>query len=88
MTKDNKKIKLNIKNAIMIKELKNKEDLLELIRDAKEEELEVVEFTREMIETTSDKKVIEKTFNIKWERYRLFRSFGFWEKICSGRINR
>ena len=50
----------------MIKEANSKTDLLDLINMAKEKDLEVVEFTREMIETTDDKKVIEKTANVKW----------------------
>ncbi|MCX6723237.1 MAG: DUF2000 family protein, partial [Candidatus Staskawiczbacteria bacterium] len=66
-TKDNKEIKLNIKDAIMIKETNNKSDLLELINIAKEKELEVVEFIRDMITTSDDKKIIEKTANTKWE---------------------
>ena len=60
-TKDNQKIKLNIKNAIMIKTAKSDKDLRKLLEKAKEAELEIDEFTREMIETTSDKKVVEIT---------------------------
>ncbi len=60
-SKDNQKIKLNIKNAIMIKTAPSGKVLRELLEKAKEAKLEVDEFTREMIETTSDKKVIEIT---------------------------
>jgi lysyl-tRNA synthetase class 2 len=60
-TKDNQKIKLNIKNAIMIKTASSADVLRKLLAEAREGELEVDEFTREMIETTSDKKVIEIT---------------------------
>tara|TARA_Y100000310_G_scaffold336165_1_gene420005 strand:- start:254 stop:613 length:360 start_codon:yes stop_codon:yes gene_type:complete len=60
-TKDSKKINLNIRHAIMIKEAKNNEDILDLVEEAKEKELDVSEFTREMIETTDDVKVVEWT---------------------------
>ncbi|HEY4513419.1 MAG TPA: lysine--tRNA ligase [Candidatus Paceibacterota bacterium] len=60
-SKDNQKIKLNIKNAIMIKTSPSGKDLRGLLAAAKEGKLEVDEFIREMIETTSDKKVIEMT---------------------------
>ena len=60
-TKDGEKLKLNIQHAIMIKEASSSEGVKKLIREAKEKELEVVEFTREMITTTDDKKVIEET---------------------------
>ncbi len=61
ITKDQEKIKLNIQHAIMIKEAESNNDILELVKSAKELNLDVSEFTREMIETTDDKKVIEKT---------------------------
>ena len=60
-TKDNKQIKLNIQHAIMIKEAKSNQEILNLIKDAKEKELEIAEFTEEMIETTDDKKIMKKT---------------------------
>lgn len=60
-SKDNQKIKLNIKNAIMIKTAPFTQVLRELLNKAKDKKLEVDEFTREMIETTNDKKVIEIT---------------------------
>lgn len=58
-SKDNQKIKLNIKNAIMIKQAGSVEELRELAVAAKEAKLEVNEFIREMIETTNDKKITE-----------------------------
>ena len=61
ISKDNHQIKLNIKNAIMIKTALSGKVLREVLNKAKELELEVDEFTREMIETTNDKKVIEIT---------------------------
>lgn len=60
-TKDDERIKLNIQHAIMIKESPSTDALRELRTQAKEQKLEIAEFTREMIETTSDKKVIEIT---------------------------
>lgn len=66
-SKDNHKIKLNIKNAIMIKTAPSGKILWKLLEDAKKKELEIDEFTREMIETTSDKKVIEITASKNFE---------------------
>lgn len=60
-TKDNTKIKLNIQHAIMIKQISSSHEILSLIDQAKKAKLEVAEFTREMLETTDDKKVIEMT---------------------------
>ena len=60
-SKDNKKIKLNIKNAIIIKSADSSKSILELSLKAKEQGLEVDEFIREMIETTNDKKITEIT---------------------------
>jgi len=60
-SKDGHQIKLNIKNAIMIKTAFSGKVLRELLAEAKNKKLEVDEFTREMIETTNDKKVIEIT---------------------------
>jgi len=60
-TKDNQKIKLNIQHAIMIKSASSVGELLNLAEKARGLGLEVAEFTREMIETTNDKKVIADT---------------------------
>ncbi len=60
-TKDGALIKLNTKQAIMIKVAGSSEALKELSQNAKAAKLEVDEFTREMIETTNDRKVIENT---------------------------
>ena len=62
-TKDNQKIKLNIQHAINIKEAAKNVELINLIKEAKDNQLEIAEFTREMLETTDDKKVIERTKN-------------------------
>ncbi len=68
ISKDDKKIKLNIKNAIMIKTAPSGKVLKELIEKGRKEKLEVDEFTREMIETTNDKKVIEITGGKNFEQ--------------------
>ncbi len=60
-SKDGIPIKLNTKQAIMIKTADSSGDLQRLSSEAKNMGLEVDEFTREMIETTNDKKVIEIT---------------------------
>lgn len=62
-TKDDKEINLNIQHAIMIKEVDSNKELIKIIKQAREKELEVSEFTREMIETTDDRKVIAITQN-------------------------
>mgnify|MGYP000638530616 CR=1 FL=1 len=61
VTSDNERIKLNIQHAIMLKSGPSSTELAELVRKAKEQGLETSEFTREMIETTDDRKVIEIT---------------------------
>ena len=60
-TSDSQHIKLNIQHAIMLKAGSSSHELMELASKAKEQGLEVAEFTREMIETTDDRKVIEWT---------------------------
>ena len=60
-TKDDAKIKLNISDAIMIKESTSNKKLIDLSKEAKEKGFEVAEFTREMLETTDDKKIISIT---------------------------
>ncbi len=56
-THDGHDIKLNIQHALQIKETDNQQDLLEVLKTAKKHELEVAEFTREMMETSDDKKI-------------------------------
>ncbi len=60
-TKDDVKIKLNIQHAIMIKQTDSNKILIDLAKIAKEKHFEVSEFTREMIETTDDRKVVDWT---------------------------
>ena len=60
-TKDGAQINLNIQHVIMIKSAKSAKDIFRISAVAKKLGLEVAEFTKEMIETTSDCKVIEWT---------------------------
>lgn len=60
-TKDGQAIKLNVKNAIVIKTADSSSKLLSLAGLAKDEGLEIEYFTREMLETSNDKKVAEAT---------------------------
>lgn len=60
-TKDKKNIKLNIKNAIIIKTADSSSAVYELGLSGVEAGFEVQYFTREMLETTNDKKIIEAT---------------------------
>lgn len=60
-TADDQNITLNIQHAIIIKECETTAELRNLIIDAQENKLEISEFTREMLETTNDKKVAENT---------------------------
>lgn len=58
-TKDDKKIKLNIQNAIMIKEAKDNKEIIDVINKTNEFGLKIVEFTRDMLETSDDLKLIK-----------------------------
>ena len=60
-TKDNAKINLNIQHAIVIKQAEATKDIFTLMEKAKENNIEIYAFTREMLNTTNDKKVIEQT---------------------------
>ena len=60
-TKDDKEIKLNVQNAIIIKEIEDNQKILDFKEKCEELGLEIAEFTREMIETSSDEKVAEIT---------------------------
>ena len=61
MTRDNMPIKLNVRHGIVIKSTETRSALLALSQKAKEMKLEVDEFTREMLDTTNDKKIVEAT---------------------------
>ncbi len=60
-TKDGEAIALNIQHAIMIKTAADNKTIQQLLHAAKQQGLEISAFTREMIETTDDKKVISET---------------------------
>ncbi len=57
-TKDNKRLKLNIQHAIIIKEANSNKNIIELIKKAEQNKISYYIFTREMMNTTDDKKVI------------------------------
>ena len=65
-TKDDEAIHLNIRHAIMIKVVGSNKEIKDIVRAAEELGLEVSEFTREMLTTTSDKKVISETKGKKY----------------------
>lgn len=60
-TKDGQQIPLNIQHAIKIKDAESSDALRALFKNASERGLSVHAFTREMLETTNDKKVREIT---------------------------
>ncbi|MCB9370973.1 lysine--tRNA ligase [Candidatus Woesearchaeota archaeon] len=60
-TKDKEDIRLNIQHAIMLKEVASSDMIRELVVQAKEKNLEFAQFTREMLETSDDKKVAKGT---------------------------
>lgn len=59
ITKDDEKLKLNIQYTIMIKEADKNDEIIKLLKRAKKLDLDMAVFTREIIETTNDKKVIK-----------------------------
>jgi len=61
VTKDNEKINLNMQYPILIKESKDSIELIEFIKMLKENNIDFSAFTREMLNTTNDKKVLEQT---------------------------
>ncbi len=60
-TSDDKSINLNIQHAILIKQAPSSEVLRELRVQANLADLEIADFTREMLQTTDDKKIITQT---------------------------
>lgn len=79
-TKDGIDIALNIQHAIMIKSSNSADELRDLLERAKQHRLEVTEFTREMIETTNDKKVIEITASKDYEEVEFLGVLVFGDK--------
>jgi lysyl-tRNA synthetase, class II len=66
-TQDWESMKLNIQHAIMIKEAPSNEELKKVIWEARKSNLIAVEFTREMLQTSDDKKVRETTAGKQYE---------------------
>jgi len=64
---DGESIKLNIQDAIMIKSIDDRSAIDELLSEAKKQGITISEFTREMIETSDDKKVAEITKSKKYD---------------------
>ena len=60
-TRDGHEFKMNMTHAIMIKYTNSNSKLVDLLKNAQEEKLSVVPFTKEMIETSDDQKVINIT---------------------------
>ena len=71
-TSDGEKISMNTSHAIMIKQVERSDDLFNLLNEAKKNNLHIAEFTREMLETSDDKKVEEKTKNKKLDEIDYF----------------
>ncbi|MDD3302782.1 MAG: lysine--tRNA ligase [Candidatus Gracilibacteria bacterium] len=85
VTHDGIDIKLNIQHAIIIKQTNSNDELKDLLKLAKSEGIEVSEFTKEMLEITDDKKVINITSNKFFDDVEYFGVllFGDKEKIES-----
>jgi lysyl-tRNA synthetase class 2 len=60
-TADDESINLNIQHAILIKQIPSTEDLRSLRKEAIAAGVEIADFTREMLQTTDDRKVIAQT---------------------------
>jgi lysyl-tRNA synthetase class 2 len=60
-TQDGEKIHLNIQHAIMIRSAGTDADIKSLIHNARSLNLDISEFTREMLQTSNDKKVESET---------------------------
>lgn len=73
-------IKLNIQHAIVIKEINSNEDIKKLINISKEKWLEITEFTKEMFQTTNDKKVVEITQTKVYNDIDYLWILIFWDK--------
>ena len=65
VSKDGEKIKLNIKNAIVLAVAQNSNEIFDVAENAAKGGMEVQYFTREMLQTTNDKKIAEITKTMK-----------------------
>ena len=80
LTSDWDKISMNTSHAIIIKQTKNPLDILDLINKSKKDSLHIAEFTREMIETSDDKKIEEITKNKKLSEIDYLWVLVYWKK--------
>jgi hypothetical protein len=71
---------LNMQHAIMVKQSSNQKIIKEILQKAKKLWLETSEFTREMLQTSDDKKVIELTAQKTFEEIELLWILLFGEK--------
>ena len=69
-----------MQHAIMVKQSPNQKTIVEALQKAKKLGLETAEFTREMLQTSDDKKVIEVTAKKKFEDIELLWILLFGEK--------
>lgn len=76
---DGMQMKLNMSHAIMIKQASSNQ-ICELRDKANELWLSLVEFTREMIETSDDKKVADITATKKWDELEFLWIQIFWTR--------
>ena len=60
-TADEQKIALNIQDAIMIRKISGKAAIITLKKQAQSQGLMVTEFTREMLQTSDDVKLMQMT---------------------------
>lgn len=79
-TADGQNLPMNIQHAIMIKQAASNKDLQKLYTIAKNGWLDVVPFTREMLETSDDKIVCSNTEIKKLEEVEYLGILIFWDK--------
>lgn len=77
---DGEKIKLNIGHAIIIKSAKDSKEIKSVLGKAHTKNLDISEFTREMLDTTNDNLVAEKTAKKKFEEVEHLGVLFFGEK--------
>ncbi|MEA2701952.1 MAG: lysyl-tRNA synthetase, class [Candidatus Parcubacteria bacterium] len=70
-TADDERIPLNMRHAIILKETGDVAELRNLLRGAQANGLQAGAFTREMIETTNDRKIIETTAKMTFDEVDL-----------------
>jgi len=78
-TKDGVSLKMNTSHAIMIKESDTWDKLKELIKNARDKSLLVTEFTREMLETSDDNKILEDYKDKNFEKVEHLWILVYWK---------